>query len=434
MVLGELSPREAATLRREVEKDPALQQTMAELQVAVDVLTDSTKPMRAVLDPARRDVVLRAARDASAAVVPIDQSNMIRIWLPRLAVAAAVVAMIGLGLRVLRHDQAPIVSAVQPDHASESETLPIEVAMLPAPGPPDATKDEPIEPRIRVMNASALAKAEAARTTALNQKGDQFFKRVAECVSQAPIPKDDDFPKLRARGEVAAASQPALPLPVQAGVSSMIWINRTIREEHKLPALDAVRIEEMLNHFALRPVGCAALAQGVSVSAETITCPWKPSAVLLLVSFRGASDAAREVKASFVANAANVRYYRLLGFSSVSELAPPPLPTRLGAGTVTSLAIEINPATATKAIGSIEWSVDGKPSPSLALLRTDDAEPSDDARFAALVCTFGQWLINRPAGGIDREMLAALTRETFSNTLPAERLDFINLIDQSLKL
>ena len=64
--------------------------------------------------------------------------------------------------------------------------------------------------------------------------------------------------------------------------------------------------------------------------------------------------------------------------------------------------------------------------------RPRDSEPSDDARFAALVCTFSQWLSNRPAGEIDSGLLAALARETVSDTLPADRADFLNLIDQAL--
>jgi len=195
-----------------------------------------------------------------------------------------------------------------------------------------------------------------------------------------------------------------------------------------------VRLEEVLNQFSLRPTGTSAISQGATISAETTSCPWKPSAVLLLVSFRGANDAARDVSAKFLANPANVRHYRLLGFAPVSDLEPSPLPTSLPAKAVTSLVIEIEPATPASDIGTIEWSVNGAAAPTVTLVRKGDTEPSDEARFAALVCTFGQWLINQPAGMIDKEMLAALARETYSTSLPADRLDFLTLIEQSLKL
>ena len=135
------------------------------------------------------------------------------------------------------------------------------------------------------------------------------------------------------------------------------------------------------------------------------------------------------------ADPASVRRYRLLGFAPVAGLAPGPLPTRLPAKTITSLVhrnrtLHRQPATSEPSSGPST----ARPPPPVTIARHGDAEPSDDARFAALVCTYAQWLAREPSGLIDTDLLAALARETAAEDLPADRMDFLNLIDQSLNL
>jgi hypothetical protein len=225
-----------------------------------------------------------------------------------------------------------------------------------------------------------------------------------------------------------------LPLPVHSGRASLSWITHSILVEHKRPPASAVRPEEILNHFGLRPAGAAAFSQGVTLSTESISCPWKPSATLLILTFRGSNESAREISASFIADTSNVRTYRLIGFAPVSGLSPEPLPSRLPAKALTSLVIEIEPSTAAGGLGSIQWSVNGKPAASIPIVRNGDAEPSIYARFATLVCTYAQWLARESSAMIDSDLLFALARETAAEDLPADRMDFLNLIDRSLDL
>ena len=96
--------------------------------------------------------------------------------------------------------------------------------------------------------------------------------------------------------------------------------------------------------------------------------------------------------------------------------------------------LEVEPSTPSGNPGTIEWSVNGKPAATVQLTRHGEAEPSDDARFASLVCTYALWLTGEAAGLIDTDLLAALARENAADTLPADRMDFLNLIDRSLGL
>ena len=99
-----------------------------------------------------------------------------------------------------------------------------------------------------------------------------------------------------------------------------------------------------------------------------------------------------------------------------------------------NLAIEIEASVSGGALGSLEWSADGTNAPPIPLNLNKVTEPSDDARFGALACTFAQWLSGDQQGLIDSEVVAALAREIASSELSADRADFLVLIDQSLHL
>ena len=175
-------------------------------------------------------------------------------------------------------------------------------------------------------------------------------------------------------------------------------------------------------------------AHVATVSTEMIACPWKPSATLLLISVRANGQKDCDVKIAFRPDPDNVSRYRLLGFPSKNGTPAGSYPAKLPAGSYTTLAVEIEPSKPGGNLGSLEWSADDKSAPSISLQHKTDAEPSDDARFATLVCTYSQWLARELPGIIDTEIVSALVRETSSATLPADRADFLKLVESSLRL
>ena len=273
--------------------------------------------------------------------------------------------------------------------------------------------------------------------------------------TEPPAPPPDASPdvvrELSATALTQSAGSPTLALPVHAGQASLGNIRDAIRTEHRLPPHDAVRLEEILNRFALTPNGLTAVARhpashwhpddrstgttshAASLATESLACPWKPSASLVLITLRGNPFSDCEITAAFRPNPANTRGCRLLGFAPVAGPPPTALPTRLAAKASTSLVLEVDPATASGELGTLEWTVNGEPAAAVPITRHGDAEPSDDARFAALVCTFSHWLAGDAPGMIDADLLAALARESATTTLPAERADFLQLIDQALQ-
>jgi hypothetical protein len=236
------------------------------------------------------------------------------------------------------------------------------------------------------------------------------------------------------RGPTFAAGFPTLELPLKPVKPSLPALSQAIRTQGKLPARESIHLEEILNSFAYRLNGTVAIARsenpsdrpesGVSphlatLTTEMIACPWKPSSTLLFIALRGGKHDGQETEVQVTYHAApdHVRRYQLLGFN-VSDAKPvAESTTRLAKNSVVTLAIEIEPATPGTALGSLVWSAAGRAAPEIRLTHRTDAAPSDDARLAALVCTYSHWLSGKQTGIIDADLVSALTREVTSPSL-----------------
>ncbi len=387
-VLGELAPKEAAAVELAVAADPALQAKVAEMRDIHQFLTDRLARPADKLLPRQRENIRRSAHLAGSGKEVVSFASL-QAWLIPAAAAAVLILATFLLLRM---------PADKPLPTTNSKPAPPEIAQAPVP-----------------------------------------------VAAPAPAPPAWFLPD-------NAAAMPTLDLPVTSAKENLAAISKSIHEDRQLPPPQDIRLEEILNNFSLRLHGVTAIARGpanswhpderangvsshiATISTEMIPCPWKPSATLLLISIHGNDQKDGDVKITFRPDPANVFRYRLLGFHPVEGRTPGILPAKLPANSVTNLALVIEPSTPTGNLGSLEWSADDKSAPAISLARKNDAEPSDDARFAALVCTYAEWLATGHEGVIDAEIVAALAREIASSTLAADRADFLTLIDRSLHL
>jgi len=435
-LLGELGAEEASAVERACAADPAIRLALRDMERVQILLAGTLAPASITLLPRQRDNIRRRARQAGLEGKVVTLASHRRSWKPWLIPISSAAAII-LGITILTRlpsGEGGTSARNLPVAPANWDKIPLEIALLPAPGPADASHSANATDSPRATAGSGLAERTAARDTAIEKTGDEFLRKVAESLESSPAPSPSDLPDLIPRGLVIAAENPTLELPVHSGRASLGWIRHSIEQERTLPVPQAVRLEEVLNSFALRPAGATAIAGGATLSTEIIACPWKPSAALLIVSIRGAGESAREVRPVFHADVENVRRYRLLGFSTLVGVEPGKLPSRLPAKSVTTLAIEIESLGSASSFGTLEWTIDGQPAAPVPLIRQVDGEPSDDARFAALLCTFAQWLSGEQAGVIDGELVAALAREVDSPSLSAERTALLDLINQALKL
>ena len=221
-------------------------------------------------------------------------------------------------------------------------------------------------------------------------------------------------------------------LPLKASGKSLSQIMDAIRGEKRMPAKGEVRIPEMLNSFPLKANGAVAVWDGCKLGAEIMPSPWKPSGSLVVVEIQGAKEGARELSVEYRAEEGVVIGHRLIGYASGESDRKANTPSKMEANSRMLLVIEVE--SRDLRLGSLQWSAGGKQAPALPLVREPEREPSDDARFASLVCAFGLWLRGEGGGMIDEEVMLALAREVASDSLVPDRFDFLNLIDEAAKL
>lgn len=411
--LGELGAEDAAAVEQAAAEDPAIRAEIAETRAIQHFLTDRLALPADKLLPHQRENVRRSARDADRAGKTISFASFgdaLKPWLIP-AAAAAVLALATLILSRMPGDKPGPVAAKTTAPIVETPVAAV-IAPIPAAAPPVA---------------------------------------VVPAIIPPPAPPKV-LPPAIPHGSVAVAVAPVLGLPIFTAKSDLEPISKSIRIDKQLPAHSAVRLEEILNGFPLRLNGVAAISRSAAnnwhpdnrdsgmsahvatLSTEMIACPWKPSATLLFISLRGNAQSACDVRISYHANPGGVARYRLLGFAPVEGPTAVNLPAKLAANSTTSLAIEIESSKPGGDLGTLEWSTDDQAAPPISLVCKRDAEPSDDARFAALVCAYAQWLGGEQAGIINAEILSALAREIASTTLPTDRTEFLELIDASLPL
>lgn len=446
-VLGELSDDELRQVEHAVAADPALRMALIELEQVHKRLVNALSPTPDRLLPRQRLAVIQAARHADAAAarpsqvleLPMRKQGLTAWQAVIAAMAAAAVVVAGfLWLPTSSPSGAKRVVNMQAALPHIPDHMPMEIALLPAPGPTQTGWQQETTRSVgSAVTSAELARRYEQRGQVMQREGDHFLRKVAESLAASPMPNAAQLPRLIARPMLEAAQQPTLPLPVHAGRSSLGWVVEAIRVRRQLPTAEMVRLEEMLQAFTLRPVGVTAVSAGVSVVVESLACPWRPSACLVLVSIRNGGDATREVAAQYAVDPAWVRRYRLLGFArpeGVNDQQAAVLPTRMPGKTGIHLALEVEAVQPGGVLGGIDWSVAGVAAPPVAVPAVREQEPSNEARFAALVCAFAHWLGKDPQAGIDTEVLEALARENASDFLPADRSDFVHLVFEAIRL
>lgn len=224
----------------------------------------------------------------------------------------------------------------------------------------------------------------------------------------------------------------AIRLPLRAGKESLAKISAAVRVAARKPSAAEVSVPEMLNAFPLKANVAVALKDGCKLGAEIIPCPWKPSASLILVEVRGAKDAERGLSVEYRADGDSVISHKLLGYPPASAGAGSTAVSRMKPNAAMLLMIEVNSSSGN--LGQLVWTVDGVSAPAVPLIGNPEKEPSDDVRFAALVCGFGLWLRGEDRASLDESMVLGLAREVAADGLAADRYDFLDLVDQAVKL
>lgn len=375
--LGELAADEAAEMDNAVAQDPELAAEVEQIRSLQIHLTETLIIAPDHLSPQHREQILTATRASSAEAKIVS----IKTWLFTLS-AAAVLTFAFFFPQGVKKDS-PIASTNPPSQTTPTPPI--------APTP----------------------------------------------VIEAPA---ENLPPKVARHAGRVAQQPSLDLPIYTEKSDI----------ETLSASEEISLTQLLNTFPLRLAGTATISRSnannwhpdnrssgmsthvATLATELIACPWNPSSTLLLIKLTGNGHQKCEAKVTYNADPKNVIQYRLLGFSEDPALTQNSGHSPLPINATTHLVIEIEPAQPYGNLGSLDWSTDDIPAPSIQLIRKRETEPSDDARFAALVSSFHQWRNKEQVGTLDDKMVLSLIRETSSPSLSPDKAKFLSIIEKSL--
>lgn len=434
-LLGELSPDEAAAVEQAADADASVRTALDETYQLQRVLMSALAPDSTALLPRQRETIRRALRESPNAgeTIPFPvRKKFLASFIMPLGIAAAAALVSWLALRKPTHPATDSASIATPaTTAKESaSSLPFAVAILPARGP----KPPGTSPLSSAATKNLLSAHARALDAVFMNASSETLNQVARQLADAPLPDNSTLPELMPRDSVSTAISQQLELPVLAGRGSLDWIYKSVKDQRVRPSANFVRLEEILNAFDLRPSGTAAIAKGTSLSAESLACPWKPSATLLMIHFQGASDGPREVSAVLDLDPTAVATYRLLGFSPVRGLEIGDMPSRLPAKTGTTLLVEIEPRANASVLGNIRWKVQQTDAAPLPILRKPEAEPSNDARFATLLAAYSLWLTHDQPDQIDTDVVSGLARECAASDLPLNRSELLILISKTIEL
>lgn len=401
-LLGELSPDEAAVIKRAVAADPAIRMSLRELEKTVGLLGRTLGANgEHTLQSAQREAIRQAARDADSLGKVVELSSAKRNWRPWLS---------GLGAAAVVAFAAVLMSRIEPDETSMTKGGSIvvsdEVALLPLPGPAIG------EGSTSVASDSAPV---ADQTRSLGNRPGEFLRDVAKHLDRSPLPDATKLPPTGTQSGFSAG--PKTRLPVVLGRSSLRWVSGWVLEKQQLPPKNAVRVEELVNNAAL--VGAVEVG-GLKVAIESMPCPWSSVTQLVGVQFQAGDEAVTDLQASFQSLAER----RVLGSFLARDNQQ--LPTVLPAKHRTMILLELDVAQGP--LGRIEITQGDKFS-SLEVPAKSPV-PSANLNHAANLAGFGLWLRGE---GVDasqlREMLQAASSDSDS-----VRSEIRRMMNSALKL
>ncbi|TAG09654.1 MAG: hypothetical protein EAZ42_06220 [Verrucomicrobia bacterium] len=405
--LGELDAEEARQVQAAIEADPALQSAIEDLNSTTQKIRSSLEFPDRSLSPKRVQELLNQAQARSL------KTSAPRAITHRLAIAACLAAIVAVLVYFWK------TSSSDAEGTPTTTMIPVEkkvpAVLMPAPSPLDPNHAD---------------------------------GRHSESI--VTLPDGRNLPELRTRLPWLAAEASVIQLPISAGRASLPWIQQAVRLERRWPHAAEVRLEEILNTFALqfpavvamariekpawhpdqRPV--AATQRAAMLSAEMIACPWRPSSVLLFTKLTASPNAACEVALAYHPNTTGIQHIYLLGYDLPMAQNAMTLPTHVPAGGGVVLALEIQRTTPDPNLGQLVWSANGEQAPSITLQYLLDKEPSKDARFAAVVCAFSIWLRQPTHEAIDADLVLAMAREVSELNMPPERADYLLLVQQTI--
>lgn len=318
--LGELSREESAEIAQQLKGNPELQKEVNEIDALGLSLAEafgSTDTLK--LSPTQRATVYQSGRiPTSDDVVSIHKKQ----WLRPVIVTLGAAAVITLSFAWLNN------MAGRDDLGNNLSFAKITKDDMLAPVTPNQSKWNHKQPNNGVSSVSS-------NTVLFDPSKKQNIENMSEGLMHHPAKLRDaiektaasqpefSLPEIKENNWVARADKAMSRLPLVCGNSSWQWMQQWAEGIASNPETtpirpnkNAVRIEEILNHFRYtKPadIQVGDLHTGVSI----VQCPWDPShqIAVVVVQNRSSNDAYAEAA---VTMSASVSKYRLIGYAKTT--------------------------------------------------------------------------------------------------------------------
>ncbi|SFF61012.1 Ca-activated chloride channel family protein [Duganella sp. CF458] len=166
---------------------------------------------------------------------------------------------------------------------------PYPVAAAPAPAPPVAPV--PMADQRIAANAANAANALMGRTREQAAKSAPPMNYLAGMPAPVPhsarLPESaDKFPDKDGNKSVLVSEQPVSTFSVDVDTASYSFVRRML-SDGRMPPLQAVRVEEMVNYFPYNYATPANASQPFAVTTEVMPSPWQQGNQLVHVALKG---------------------------------------------------------------------------------------------------------------------------------------------------
>ncbi|WP_374581356.1 von Willebrand factor type A domain-containing protein [Pseudoduganella sp.] len=165
-----------------------------------------------------------------------------------------------------------------------------EAAPTPAPPAPPAA---PVPPAPADTRSKVVVSGSHIALQELQRPAPHAYAPVANAVRPAPVPQfapapqsADKFPDKEGNKSVLVSEQPVSTFSVDVDTASYAFVRRML-SDGRMPPLQAVRVEEMVNYFPYKYTAPSQPSQPFAVTTEVMPSPWQQGNQLVHIALKG---------------------------------------------------------------------------------------------------------------------------------------------------
>lgn len=146
--------------------------------------------------------------------------------------------------------------------------------------------------RVRKVTEEALLASSQAQTSsasypALSVSNRQLAEHDATSIYYGQQPNRENYLSVDENGVKRVSTDSVSTFSVDVDTAAYSNIRRLLTRDGRLPPIDAVRIEEMINYFDYDYARPQDLSQPLSINTEVMASPWNPENQLVMIGIKG---------------------------------------------------------------------------------------------------------------------------------------------------